>query len=310
MRLVERTAKARHKVCGEFLSPGAGPVLEALQVWSEFRAAGPCRIRRAVLHLQHGSTQWTLAEPGWGLSRLRLDQLLLDKAAALDARVSRGEVFDGRAETRPGGPLVLACGRRAAAPRGDRLFGFKAHFEGPGDDAVELFFDRYGYVGVSGVEDGLTNVCGIASESTLGKYGFDFDEAVRRSAPLAERLRPLRRTMRWVVTGPVCFSFPGAGGAPPDGYAAGDALGFVDPFTGSGMLNALYTGRLAGQAAARGTSAWEYRRECGSLLARPFLISSALRRLAGRAVFHRLARHVPGRLLFGWTRADLSRTLR
>jgi hypothetical protein len=48
-------------------------------------------------------------------------------------------------------------------------------------------FDTSGYVGVSGIEDGLTNVCGIAPESLLRRYGFDFDEIVLRSPGLAER---------------------------------------------------------------------------------------------------------------------------
>jgi len=155
---------------------------------------------------------------------------------------------------------------------------------------------------VSGIENGLTNVCGIAPESLLRKYGFVFDDFVRRSPPLAERLNPLRREMRWLVAGPLSFSAPAT--QSPRMYPAGDALGFVDPFTGSGILNALLTGQLAGQAAARRIPPEEYLRKCRSLLRRPFWIASVLRGLAGQSVLHNLADWLPGPLLFRWTRAD------
>jgi flavin-dependent dehydrogenase len=198
---------------------------------------------------------------------------------------------------------VVAFGRKTPARSEDRLFGFKAHFEGPCDDAVELFFHRDGYAGVSGIEGNLTNVCGIAPESVLRRLGFDFDEMLRRSEPLAERLRPLRRKMRWIAAGPLSFSAP-SGHAAEDGlYPAGDSLGFVDPYTGTGILNALLTGRLAGIAAARRTPATQYLTECRALLGRPFLVSSVLRYLAGHGETHWMARWIPGETLFQWTRA-------
>jgi flavin-dependent dehydrogenase len=306
VRTVDRTRTARHKVCGEFLSPGVQEILEQLCVWDQFASLGARPIRRCALHLANGTKCWALPERGWGLSRLELDRLLLNQAVSLGAAVERGTVFDLAGQAC--GAVVVACGRKPSSAQDDRLFGFKAHFEGPGDDAVELFFDARGYVGVSGIEGGVTNVSGIARESTLRKLGFDFDEVVRRSAPLAERLRPLERRMRWLVAGPLAFSPPGSGTRCAAVYEAGDSLSFVDPFTGSGIMNALLTGRLAGQAAARGTSPEQYRRECRSLLGVPFLISSMLRRLAAHAEWHHGARYLPGRLLFEWTRANMGRS--
>ena len=301
VRLVDPAKTARHKVCGEFLSPGVHEILEALGVWDQFTSLGPRAIRRCALHLGNHTKRWPLPECAWGLSRLQLDQLLLDKARAAGASVCRGERYESNSVP-ASAPVISAFGRRKGQPPGDRLFGFKAHFHGPADDAVELFFDRHGYVGVSGIENGLTNVCGIAPESLLRKYGFVFDDFVRRSPPLAERLNPLRREMRWLVAGPLSFSAPAT--QSPRMYPAGDALGFVDPFTGSGILNALLTGQLAGQAAARRIPPEEYLRKCRSLLRRPFWIASVLRGLAGQSVLHNLADWLPGPLLFRWTRAD------
>jgi len=88
------------------------------------------------------------------------------------AAVIRGETFVRQPESGAEERLIVAAAEGMRRNTNDRLFGFKAHFEGPSTDAVELFFDGQGYVGVSGIEQGLTNVCGIARESLLRRYGF------------------------------------------------------------------------------------------------------------------------------------------
>ncbi len=310
VRLIERSTTLRHKVCGEFISPDAAELLEALQVWHDFGVLGPSRIRRCVLHLGDRSKQWKLPECAWGLSRLQLDRLLLEKAGALGAIISHGQSFDPRTTNHFEGRVILACGRKPASDRVDRLFGFKAHFEGPSDDAVELFFSGQGYVGVNCIENGRTNVCGIARESLLKRYAFDFDQIVLLSKPLAERLGPLQRSMRWMVTGPLSFTPPSNCDLRTDVYPAGDSLGFVDPFTGSGILNALLTGRLAGLAAARRIPKSGYIQACRSLLGRTFSISSVLRRLAGHTEVHWLVPYLPAQALFRLTRASFIGTSR
>jgi flavin-dependent dehydrogenase len=301
-RIVERATACRHKVCGEFLSPYSADVLTALDVWEEFQSLGPRPIRRCVLHLGQGVKQWILEEPAWGLSRVKLDGLLLRKAESAGAVVARGTIFDGASPSVPA-RLIAASGRKPEFGKMDRLFGFKAHFEGPCDDAVELFFTRHGYAGVSGVEGGMTNVCALAPESVLRRHGFDFDELLCSGGPLAERLRPLHRTMDWVTTGPLSFRMADARRA-SDVYPAGDALGFIDPYTGTGILNALLTGRMAGIAAARGTPVNEYLADCAGRLGRAFRVSSILRRFATHVEAHWMARWIPGRALFRWTRVN------
>jgi flavin-dependent dehydrogenase len=302
VRLIERAKTARHRVCGEFISPEASEILKTMELWDDFRKLGPHPIRRCIFHLGSHAEQWRLPECAWGLSRLRLDGLLLDKAGALGAIVSRGESLNGGVPNPPDSRLIIACGRQQTASRGDRLFGFKTHFEGPSDDAVELFFDARGYVGVSCIENGLTNVCGLAPESFLRTHAWDFDQMLLHSAPLADRLRPLRRKMRWIVTGPLSFTTSSNRGGGPNIYPAGDSMGFVDPFTGSGILNALLTGRLAGMAAARRIPASEYIKSCNAMLRGPFFISSILRRLACHSELHWLLPCLPCQALFRLTR--------
>jgi flavin-dependent dehydrogenase len=300
VRLVERSRHPKHKVCGEFLSPAIFPILDSLGA-GNLAGLQPARIRQCCLRFGDREKRWNLGEPAFGLSRFELDRLLLDKAAALGAVVSRGE----SASLGQGmGGTVLALGRQPLASRQNRMFGFKAHFEGPQDDAIELFFGRQGYVGVSPIENGWTNVCGIAAESALRRHAFDVDEFVAAFPPLAERLRPLRRRMEWLMTGPLAFS-PPAHSEPDEGvYPAGDALGFVDPFTGSGILNALFTGRLAGLNAARAIRSRDHIRECRSFLDRPFGISAMFRKLIEWNCAWQLAALTPGPWLFRLTRAQ------
>jgi hypothetical protein len=72
--------------------------------------------------------------------------------------------------------------------------------------------------------------------------------------------------------------------------------GFIDPFTGSGILNAMLTGELAGLAAA------SYLRDCRRLLRRVFLVSSAFRAIIASGQAGLLASLVPRRFLFHATR--------
>ena len=289
VHLHEKSRFPRHKVCGEFLSPEIVPLLENLCVWDDFESARPARIRRLVLRFPSREKRCTLPEAAYGLSRYALDDLLYRRA-----RQTIG------ACDLPPGRRVIAHGRKAIAPRGRRLFGFKAHFEGPSDDAVELYFFGRVYVGLNTVENGVTNVCGLAPEALLRERRFEIDELIAGFGPLRERIGPLRRSMDWLMTGPLVFenrfSRPGAD------YLAGDALSFVDPFTGSGIVSAVLTGSLAGEAAASGMPVDEYVRRCRSRLQRPFLMSSLFRAAVVRGWAEYLAPFVPGGWLVRLTR--------
>lgn len=287
--LIERSQFPKHKVCGEFLSPEIAPVLERLGVLDEFLAAAPYRVRRMVLHFGATAKRSRLPEAAYGLSRYTFDHLLWTAA-----------IRRGACPAEDGDAAVLAAGRRVSSQtRGARLFGFKAHYEGPVDDAVELFFFGSSYVGINCIEGGGTNVCGLAPERTLQAHGFEPEALLERCPALAERLRPLRRRMKWLFTGPLAFE---QHWSERSVYLAGDALSFVDPFTGSGLLCATVTGTLAGVHAARSVPVDQHLLACRSAIGRPFLFSSALRRIASSDWAERLVGLVPGRLLFQLTR--------
>jgi flavin-dependent dehydrogenase len=111
--------------------------------------------------------------------------------------------------------------------------------------------------------------------------------------------------MDWLSVGPLVYRNPPKQTACEGVYPAGDALGFVDPFTGTGMLNALLSGALAGHAAARGEPVDAYLRQCRRLLHQPFLISALFRQALASGLAERGAGWLPGWLLFRLTRAQL-----
>jgi flavin-dependent dehydrogenase len=229
VQVIEKSRLPRHKVCGEFFSPEICSELERLGAWDAFWAAGPARVSRTVLHFGKRKRGSRLPEAAYGLSRYAFDRMLLDQALAAGA-----DLVTESAEA----PRIVATGRRGqSSPKGKRLFGFKAHFEGPTDDAVELFFFDRSYVGVTTIEGGRTNVCALAPESLLSRFGFEYDDIVLQCPELSDRLKPLRRVTQWFSTGPLQYgqAFANAGSV----YPAGDALSFVDPFTGSGLLAAV-----------------------------------------------------------------------
>ena len=293
VRVIEKSRLPRHKVCGEFFSPEIEIELDQLGAWSAFLAAGPARVRRTVLHFGRREKTSRLPEPAYGLSRYTFDRVMLDQACGAGADLAR-EIGDEV-------PQIIAAGRRTTgSPRGQRLFGFKAHFEGPTDDAVELFFFERGYVGVTAIEGGRTNVCGLAPESFLSRFGFEYDGIVMHCPALRDRLRPLQRATPWFSTGPLQYgqAFAHEG----DAYPAGDALSFVDPFTGSGLLAAVRSGAMAGRAAAIGQPVAEYLHDCRARLRQPFQIAGVLRRALEGGWAEKLAPLAPARLLFALTR--------
>lgn len=271
----------RQKVCGEFLSPEVLPIFEALGLSDQFLGLQP--IQYTELNLQFGTRSLTsaLSEPAFGLSRLALDHLLVRHAEALGAKLHRQRAPQPASQGQGIRPTVTAWGRhggapRAVVPRGQRYFGFKAHLQGDPPALLTLYFHRSTYVGVNQVEGGFTNVCGIAPESQLAAVRFRIDEFLATLPGFSTLLAPLRRSMNWITTGPVLYMQEFKQYCNRQ-YPAGDALSFLDPFTGSGQLCALLTGAIAGFYAARHTPADAYLRLCEGALRRPFWAASAIR---------------------------------
>ena len=305
--IYEKSSFPRHKLCGEFFSPESLPLLAEIGAADGFLAWRPARVTHTELNFERYSQRFPLPERGYGLSRYAFDDLLLRTA------MTRGAELRRERAAQPNGPAICATGRRIVGRPGRRLFGFKAHFSGPANDAVELYFFPGGYCGLCPIEGGRTNVCGLAGEDLLRHYGFRVDQLAEAIPRLRERLAPLARVSCWHMAGPLRFghaSPAGRDGAPV--LAAGDATCFVDPFTGTGLLAALQTGVWAGEAALRAAEgarwsdccAW-HRRRCAGFFRRQLATTGMIRLLLRLGWVESLAGVVPGSVLFRLTRPSV-----
>ena len=135
------------------------------------------------------------------------------------------------------------------------MIAFKAHLENTSvaAGACEIYFYRGGYGGLSTIENGLSNLCFIASARDVRACGADADRVMREVVCENQRaaftLARARVSANWLAVS--LEGFGRSSVAPMNGLLAiGDAASFIDPFTGSGMLMALESGELAARAIA------------------------------------------------------------
>jgi flavin-dependent dehydrogenase len=223
-----------------------------------------------------------------GLSRAEMDARLMARAReagveVLEEAQGTGLLFEGKrvqgVSLKTGGQVLEACalvavdatGRgRALARRVERertnnaralirrpsLVAFKAHLENArgADGHCEIYFYRGGYGGLSRVENGLSNLCFIASARDVRACGNDAERVMRevlmKNRRAAQTLAGARAPAGWLAVALEGFGLRSL--VPATGLLSiGDAASFIDPFTGSGMLMALESGELAAQAIAR-----------------------------------------------------------
>jgi flavin-dependent dehydrogenase len=178
----------------------------------------------------------------------------------------RGRGPDG-VEVEYRGRLVLGCdgfgsvvARQAGVYRHDPrhwVVALRCYYQGVTglDDQIELHFVdevRPGYLWIFPAGDGQVNVGIGMLHASLRRRGLDLRQALRQVTgrpPFAGRFaaaRPLGEPVGWNL--PVGSAHRRNHG---DGFLlAGDAAGLIDPFTGEGIGNALYSGRLAAETAA------------------------------------------------------------
>jgi menaquinone-9 beta-reductase len=283
--LAEQKKFPRAKLCGEFISPECTPHFERLGVAGQMFAANPAQLTETVFYSRQGRSvsvpsSWFGAHGvALGLSRAEMDERLLRRATAAGAevledahvvnlllnkdRVEGVTIKHAGSEIGYRAPVTIdATGRtRALArhfaksqnqtkPQRASLVAFKAHLTGarvtPG--ACEIYFYRGGYGGLSSIENGLSNLCFIASAQSVRECGADAERAMRavvcQNRRAAQALEHAQACTPWLAV-----SLEGFGRhpvTPTNGLLSiGDAASFIDPFTGSGMLMALESGELA-----------------------------------------------------------------
>jgi menaquinone-9 beta-reductase len=306
--LFDRDAFPRDKLCGEFLSYDALPMLERLGI----ELGDAPRISQCRVVGSRRTYAFDFPHEARGVSRMFFDDLLVRTA------VARGAVV--RTETVASLPqatvVVGAWGRwgrfdrelqRSFVAATDRNFGFKRHYTTANrqpptaNQSIDLYAFHRGYLGVNAVEGGITNICGLVHASRLAGHKGRWDafvEQLRAEEPRLEELYARHEPAQenFLSSEPVIFRPRSAveGGV----FMIGDASGVIDPLTGNGMAMAIQSAllaapmivRLLAHPALRAGVENEYRqrhhdffaprirwsRAVAALLSRPRLLDAAL----------------------------------
>jgi flavin-dependent dehydrogenase len=260
--LIDRDAFPRDKLCGEFLSYDALPIVEALNVDLD----GAPEITSCRVVGRNRTFAFDFPHTARGVSRMFLDAALhrcaIESGAqaitATATAVSRDSVnFDGgsvRARVVAGawgrwGRFDQQLGRAFVRDRSHRNFGFKRHYRGTGAKGVIEFYSfAHGYLGVNDVEDGITNICGLVHASRLqghkGRWDSFVDTIRAEERPLESMYAQYAPAQDGFLSSePVIFR---ARSAVEEGiFMIGDASGVIDPLTGNGMAMAMQSAVVA-----------------------------------------------------------------
>lgn len=279
--LLDKASFPRHKPCSDYVSPAAAPVLDDLGVLDEVMAAGAYRMDAMVIHAPNGArftASFATAEPGrasLGLSRHRLDHILLERAKAAGVTVrERAHVrkvvqddggvigveatIDGTSEMIRSSLVVGADGHNSVVSRElgldgslrwPRKTGLASHYRGITglDQLGEMHVGTNAYAGLAILEDGLTNVTVVVDAHTVKARSSSIDsffaETVQTMPAVAAKLDGAERVGHIRGVGSMARRARRTTG---NGYVLiGDAASFLDPFVGEGIYEALRGAQLA-----------------------------------------------------------------
>jgi len=283
--IVERAQFPRTKVCGEYLNAGAIDALDALVLGQRVRSlARPLRgVRLAPLGVD--ALDLCFSEAALSLERRTLDAVILDAAVTAGATLVRARVDDvefanGRAcgvivrddagaERTIGARCIVgadgigsAVGRKLGLvrpARGRARFAVGGHYRGFGDlgERVEMYVGGGTYLALNPLGAGLANVMLVVYGEELAAWAADVDAGIHAAAARLSRgsrsLESAERIGARMSIGPLDFDVRGV--ARSGALLAGDAGGFVNPFTGQGVALALRGGIDAGRTIGRALDA-------------------------------------------------------
>ncbi len=253
--VLEAGCYPRHRVCGEFISGVSDETLEELGIKDLFQDA---RRHHTLCWHERGRVMHrdTMPVAAMGISRFVLDERLKNRVEYLGGVVKTGT----RARPEPADGLVWTAGRR---PRPGPWIGLKAHVRGLRMNAdLEMHAGTNGYAGLSGVEDGWVNICGLfRTDHSLTEKGAELLPAYLDAGGSSELAAALRHA-EWrdgsfsAVAGFELGRQPSIPGL----LCLGDSESMIPPFTGNGMSMAFQAAQAGSDplvAWADGDLAWQ-----------------------------------------------------
>jgi flavin-dependent dehydrogenase len=272
VHLFEKAQFPREKPCGEGLMPEGVAVL---QRWSLDELVGGCAFYGVRFYCGQGlgirtdHKTFRFRSPGLGQRRSVLDKTLISCAATTPGvQIHTGVRVNGLIMERGAvkglqvmgqeyrAPLVVAAdGAQSTIRKQLRLddhvkhgrFGVRAHFRLSDSKAqvpwVEVFIGNKIEIYATPLPNREISVALLANSGTLrGHTAAEFLTLCRYFPALADRLEGAEQITRLMGATPI--SGNARLGATPGAALLGDAAGYADPVTGTGMTQALITAEL------------------------------------------------------------------
>lgn len=271
--VIERHAEPQDVVCGGFLASDAITMLSRIGI--DVFALGAHPIRRIRIVAGRRTAEADLPFAAAGLSRRRLDAVLIEEAGAQGAAVERGIAVrriepDGSClHLSDGGQiaaeaLFLATGKhdlrghgRTPLPDADPALGLRVRLAPSRALAtalaatIELHLFRGGYAGLLLQEDGGANLCLSVAQSRLKQAGGVpdrlIDELSREAPVLAERFGAVQETGAWSSVARVPYGWRATQGVPGI-FRLGDQSAVIASLAGDGIAIALASAIRAAHA--------------------------------------------------------------
>ena len=285
--LCDQAKFPRDKVCGEFISPAADPILKRLGVLDRIEALSPKRLKGVAISSYEGeeividypqlpgmdARPTSLSVPRYELDVNFMEQV---KQVGVEVReqhkVAEFLFADGNVTGVRGwdenktsftikAPLVIdAGGRNALSLRklglkkksvGNSKIAMAAHWQGAqiADDYCYMHVSRPGYTGISSVGRDRANVVLVVNHQSMNGEKPDkfYLDAVMRNCHRRKILQDAECIESVLSIESLAFSVKPV---PCGGLLlVGDATGFIDPFTGEGIYLSLRSSEIAVEVA-------------------------------------------------------------
>ena len=301
--LVEREKMAHHKVCGEFLSREGVEYLAKAGV--DTNALGAKAIEAVRLDIGERGAMAELPFAAQSLSRMVMDEALLQRAEAAGCELRRGAAVERVVPGRKGWSVslrsgenigaqsaFLACGKHdlQGLPRGagkqPDLVGFKMHWRLGAMQTetlrgvMQLYLFEEGYGGISLVEEEAANLCMVVRRRRLQKLG-GWEKLLAAILSENMRLRKLLEGARtlWpkpLAIAPIPYGYLGRENLPNGLWRIGDQAAVIPSFTGDGMSIALHSGALAAEMYLSGATSQHFHAELRRQLCRGMRVATAI----------------------------------
>ena len=287
--LCDQAKFPRDKVCGEFISPAADPILDRLGLLSRIETLAPKRLKGVSISSYEGKefsidyplqSNFSERPTSLSVSRYELDSLFIEEAKRLGVEVreqckvteflfendcvigARGW-DENRTSFSIHAPLVIDAGGRNSLslkkfrlkeePVGGVKIAMAAHWQGAqiSDDYCYMHVSGPGYTGISNVGGDRANVVLVVDRHSMNGENPEkfYLDTVMNNSQRYKILRNAKCLESVRTVESLAFSVKSL---PCGGLLmVGDATGFIDPFTGEGIYLSLRSSEIAVEVAEK-----------------------------------------------------------